>query len=150
MIEVRVFIESTWRGPAKRDGVAMWLVECIKDGVPVTRQGFVHVKNGTETQGNLMAIINVFFLLKKSCSALVFTKCERVLHTLQNQWHIQWEKNGWKNAKGKPIKEAELWEMLMEKAEPHVYTLRDGWHEYQNLMQSAVQKELEAWKEKGD
>ena len=30
MREVRVYIESTWKGPARRDGVAMWLVECVR------------------------------------------------------------------------------------------------------------------------
>ncbi len=66
MHEVSIFIESTWRGPARRDGVAMWLVECKRGDRLDTRQGFVHVKEGTETQGNLMAMINAFCILKKT------------------------------------------------------------------------------------
>ena len=27
MHEARIYIETTWKGPARRDGVAMWLVE---------------------------------------------------------------------------------------------------------------------------
>ena len=146
MHEVRIFIESTWRGPAKRDGVAMWLVECMKNGEPHTRQGFIHLKSGTEAQGNLMAMINAFFILKKSCSALVFTQCEHVLHTIQNHWHIQWQKEDWRNAKGNPVKNAELWEMLIEKADPHTYSIQGGWHDYQVVMQSELQKEMAAWK----
>ena len=146
MIEVRIFIESTWRGPAKRDGVAMWLVECIKNGEPHTRQGFVHLRDGTEIQGNLMAMINAFFILKKSCSALVFTRCEHILHTTQNHWHIQWQKNDWKNQKGKPVKNAKLWEMLLEKAADHAYTVQGGHHEYSNIMQADLEKEMAAWK----
>lgn len=144
-MNVRIFIESTWRGPAKRDGVAMWLVEYMKGDEPVTRDGFVHVRDGTEAQGNLMALINAFFILKKPCSALVFTQCEHILNTMQNHWHIQWQKSDWHNAKNKPVKNAELWQMLMEKSEKHTYSIQGGAHEYQNVMQRELEKELAAW-----
>lgn len=146
MIEVRIFIETTWRGPAKRDGVAMWLVEAMKNDEPVTRQGIIRVENGTEAQGNLMAMINAFHILKKTCSASVFTQCEHILNTIQNHWHIQWQKDDWNNAKGKPVKNAELWQMLIDKSGPHTYSIRRGWHEYQNVMQMEIQKEMAAWK----
>lgn len=145
-IEVRIFIESSWRGPSKRDGVAMWLVECMKSGEPHTRQGFIHLEDGTEAQGCLMAMINAFHILKKPCQASVFTQCEHILNTIQNHWHIQWQKNDWHNAKGKPVKNAELWKMLMEKSLPHAYAVHRGHHEYSNVMQAEVAKELEAWK----
>lgn len=146
MIEVRIFIESTWRGPAKRDGVAMWLVEYMRGDEPVTRQGFIHVKNGTEAQGNLMALINAFCILKKPCSASVFTQCEHILNTMQNHWHIQWQKDDWHNAKGRPVKNAELWQMLIEKGSTHTYSIQGGWHEYQSVMQMELEKEFAAWK----
>lgn len=145
-IEVKIFIESTWKGPAKRDGVAMWLVECMKNGEPHTRQGFIHLKDGTEAQGNLMAMINAFHILKKPCSASVFTQCEHILNTIQNHWHIQWQKNDWHNAKGKPVKNVELWKMLMDKTLIHAYAVHRGHHEYTNVMQAEVAKEMEAWK----
>ena len=145
-MKVRIFIESTWRGPSKRDGVAMWLVEYMRGDEPVTRQGFVHVENGTEAQGNLMALINAFLILRKSCSALVFTQCEHILNTMQNHWHIQWQKDDWHNAKGKPVKNVDLWKMFVEKTENHTYTIQGGWHDYQNVMQIELQKEFAAWK----
>ena len=144
-MEVRIFIESSWRGPAKRDGVAMWLVEYMKGDEPVTRQGFIHVRDGTEAQGNLMAMINAFSILKKSCEASVFTQCEHILNTMQNHWHIQWQKNDWHNAKGKPVKNAELWQMLIEKGRPHTYAIQGGRHDYQNVMQIELRKEMDSW-----
>lgn len=145
-MNVRIFIESTWKGPAKRDGVAMWLVEYMRGDEPITRQGFVHLEDGTEAQGNLMAMINAFFILRKSCSASVFTQCEHILNTVGNHWHIQWMKNDWHNAKGKPVKNADLWKMLIEKTSDHAYSVQNGSHEYQNLMLSEAQKEYEQWK----
>ena len=147
-MNVRIFVETTWKGPAKRDGVAMWMVECMRGDEPITRQGFVHLENGTEAQGNLMAIINAFHILKKSCSASVFTQCEHILNTTQNHWHIQWQKNDWHNAKGKPVKNAELWEMFIEKARPHSYSIQGGHHDYKGIMEIEVRKEFDRWKEK--
>lgn len=148
--EVNIFIESTWSGPAKRDGVAMWLMEHKGEELQ-TKQGFIHVEDGTEAQGNLMAIINAFCVLKyvnESCSVRVFTRCEHVLHTMQNSWHIQWQKNGWCNAKGKEVKNANLWEMLIDKMQNHVYTVQSGHHEYANVMQMELKKEIERWRTK--
>ena len=146
-MNVRIFIESTWHGPSKRDGVAMWLVEYMKGDEPITRDGFIHLENGTEAQANLMGMINGFHILKKPCSASVFTQCDHILNTIQNHWHIQWQKNDWHNAKGKAVKNDDLWKMLIEKAGPHAYSVQGGPHEYQSFMQAAVQKELEKWKE---
>lgn len=145
-MNVRIFIESTWKGPAKRDGVAMWLVEYMRGDEPVTRQGFIHLENGTEIRGNLMAMINAFFILKKSCSASVFTQCESILNTVRNCWHIQWKKNGWKNAKGKDVKNKDLWEMLIETSRPHAYSLCSGHHDYSNAMETELKKEEARWK----
>ena len=37
---VTIYTETNLRGPAKRSGAGMWLVEYIrKDGTPETRQG---------------------------------------------------------------------------------------------------------------
>ena len=145
---VRIFIETTWKAPAKGDGISMWLVEYMKDGAPVTRQGFIHVPEGTESQGTLMGLINAFHVLKKPCSALVFTQCEHVLNAVQYQWHIRWQKDGWINAKGRPVKNVDLWKMLAEKTTQHVYRVQKGFHDYQELMRLEAAKELEAWRKK--
>jgi ribonuclease HI len=152
MTDVKIFIESTWKGPARRDGVAMWLIEYIKaNGEPATREGFVHLEDGTEAAGCLMALVNAFCKLKKPCSALVFTGCEHIINTYNNHWHIQWQKNGWRNAKGKEVKNADLWELLIKKADPHVYTVRGGRHEYQQVMLDGLTKEMQRWdKERKD
>ena len=151
--EIRIYTETTWKGPARRDGVAMWMVETVVDnGQPETRKGFIHVENGTEAQGTLMALINAFFVLKKICphrrSVRVNTQCEHILHTVQNQWHLRWREAGWRNAKGKPVKNSGLWEMLMEYMEPYVYTFGSGQNQYADDMKTELQNEHEQWKER--
>lgn len=145
-MNVRIFIESTWKGPARRDGVAMWLVEAMRGDEPVTRQGFIHLEGGTETQGDLMALINAFSVLHKSCSALVLNLSGSVFAPLKNGWVKDWQENGWNNSRGHPIKHAELWEMLLSKTEMHEITVERGQHEYQLVMEDALRREFERWK----
>ena len=144
-MKIRMIIESTWHGPSKRDGVAMWLMEYMKDDIPITRQGFIHKEDGTEAAGCLMAMINAFHMLRVPCDVEIITQCDNVLNTMGNHWHIQWKKNDWHNAKGKEVRNKELWELLTDKMDPHTYTIHGGHHDYQTVMQAAVQKEFEEW-----
>ncbi len=148
MREVRVYIESTWKGPARRDGVAMWLVECVRGGQAVTRQGFIHAEDGTETKGCLMAMINAICILKAPCSIRVYTGCNQILVATQFGWHENWKENGWLNAKGKPVKNAEVWAMLIDKAKPHRYSVEDTPNPYVLMMQEELRKEMERWRPK--
>lgn len=36
--DVNIYVETTWKGPARRKGVAMWLVEYKRAGESITRQ----------------------------------------------------------------------------------------------------------------
>lgn len=108
--DVNIYVETTWKGPARRKGVAMWLVEYKRAGESITRQGMIHLDDGTENQASLMAITAAAKILTKECSIRVFTQCEHILNTVGNFWYIQWQKNDWHNAKGKPVKNAELWQ----------------------------------------
>ena len=145
MSDLKIYIEATWNGPSKRDGVAEYLLEFKKGDIPITKQGFVHVKDGTETQGCLMALINAFHLLKKPCEVLVNTPSRTIFNTIENGWLEKWQQNDFKTAKGEEVKNTELWKMLLDKTKIHSFTLEYGHHEYRNVMQSEVKGELKRW-----
>lgn len=144
-MNVRIFVESSWHGKAKMDGVAMWLVEYMKGEIPITRQGFIHMEAGDEYQGNLRALINAFTILKVPCDAAIYTQNMNIYNTMANNWQIQWKKNGWINSKGKEPTNKELWVMLTEKMEHHHYTISKEHHDYKKVMDAAVEKELTEW-----
>lgn len=141
--DVNIYVETTWKGPARRKGVAMWLVEYKRAGESITRQGMIHLDDGTENQASLMAITAAAKILTKECSIRVFTQCDHILNTVGNFWHIQWQKNDWHNAKGKPVKNAELWQQMLEALGRHSYSFHSGHHEFQNVMQIEIRKEME-------
>lgn len=155
MPEVRIFIVDSWNGPAKRDGVAEWILEYMKDGEPETEEGFIHLKAGTQPQGVLMALINAFHVLdalaKKNIlesphTVRAYTDCTHVSAAVRNGWPLQWQETGWRNARGKPVRNAALWKMLSEKSAGRAWTMETGRHEYTSVMQDAVKKELRQWK----
>lgn len=79
--------------------------------------------------------------MKRPVHLKIYTNCGHVLHSLQNHWPIQWKNNGWKNAKGKPVSNAELWEKVMEELEPHVYLITEEEHTYSVWMRTELRTE---------
>ena len=54
-----------------------------------------------------------------------------------------WQAAGWRNAKGKPVKNEKLWEEILEKLDPHVYTVTDEEHIYLKWMQTELGRKEE-------
>lgn len=130
-----IFVETTYKGPAKKDGAGMWIVEYKKkNGEPVTREGKVYLENGTENQTTLKAIAAALGILTKSCSVRVSTRCEHVLNAMRNGWPQRWEEAGWMNAKGRPVGNAQEWQQVMAALKRHTYTFQNEPHGYQEVM----------------
>ncbi len=110
---VDIFIETTYKGPARKDGAGMWVAEYRKkNGDPVTREGKIYLNDSTENQVTLLLIAAAMSILVKPCSVRVFTRCEHVLNAIKNGWPGQWEKAGWINAKGRPVGNAREWQQI--------------------------------------
>ncbi len=133
--EVNLYIESTFKGPARRDGKVIYLLECQRsDGTPHTKSEIIIIEAGTENQANLTAIITALKRVNQPCFIRVFTRCEHILNTIQNGWHLVWKENNWCNAKGKPVKNADLWEGMLLEFDKHTFSFSGSSHEYTNWM----------------
>lgn len=142
MGEVNIYIETVYKGPAKRRTAGAWLVEyTLKSGQPVTRGGILYTDMATENEMTLMLIRKAFSILTKTCCIRVFTSCTHVLNTMQNHWLWQWQKNSWCNAKGKLVNNADMWRQCALLIEHHMTEWTDGGHSYQRCMQARIQKE---------
>ena len=143
--QINIYIEVTNRGPRIRDGKYMYLLEYVRDGIPLTREGTGIREAVTENQLVLEALIEAFQRITKSSRVVVFTRCGHVLNTLRNHWPKQWEKAGWINAKGKPVNNAAQWKKLLELMAPHVVSLSAEQHSYMDWMLVQL-----SWKEKAE
>jgi ribonuclease HI len=77
----------------------------------------------TNNRMELMAAIEALRALKKPCHVQLWTDSNYVRDGI-TKWIHGWRKNGWKTADKKPVKNAELWQALLDACERH----RIDWH----------------------
>ena len=77
----------------------------------------------TNNRMELMAAIEALRALKKPCHVQLWTDSNYVRDGI-TKWIHGWRRNGWKTADRKPVKNAELWQALIDAAAPH----RVDWH----------------------
>lgn len=151
MFEVTIYVETSFHGPSQRTAAGMYLIEYIKkDGTPETRQGMVCGIKMTENRLVLEALSMAFDKLKECCSVRVFTRCEHVLNAIGNFWLQEWEKNDWVTAKKKIVKNVTFWKKIAEAKRKHLVSFENGWNQYGGIMQDAMKKGLEYWKNSGE
>ena len=77
----------------------------------------------TNNRMELIAAIESLRALKRPCRVQLYTDSVYVRDGI-TKWVHGWLKNGWRTADKKPVKNAELWQQLIEASAPH----RVEWH----------------------
>ena len=77
----------------------------------------------TNNRMELMAAIEALNALRKPCHVQLYTDSNYVRDGI-TRWIHGWRRNGWRTADKKPVKNAELWQALLDACEPH----RIDWH----------------------
>ena len=80
--------------------------------------------NTTNNQMELTASIEALKYFKKKSILNFFTDSKYVKEGIES-WILNWEKNGWKTASKKPVKNKELWQKL--EAETHHHKIEWKW-----------------------
>ncbi|HEY1058412.1 MAG TPA: ribonuclease HI [Limnobacter sp.] len=79
--------------------------------------------NTTNNRMELTAVIQGLNALKKRCSVDVYTDSQYVRKGVL-EWMPNWKMNGWKTADKKPVKNADLWQILDDASARHLVR----WH----------------------
>jgi len=77
----------------------------------------------TNQRMELTAAIEALSALTKPCSVVLYTDSKYVLEGITS-WIFGWKRNGWKNSAKQPVKNADLWRALDERAARHVIDWR--------------------------
>ena len=72
----------------------------------------------TNNRMELTAAIEGLNALKRPCHVMLSTDSRYVMDGL-TKWIKGWQKNGWKTAAKQPVKNADLWQKLLDAAKPH-------------------------------
>ncbi|MDX3901364.1 MAG: ribonuclease HI [Sphingobium sp.] len=72
----------------------------------------------TNNRMEMMAAVEALNALKRPCRVTLSTDSKYVMDGI-TKWVFGWQKNGWKTADRKPVKNAELWQALVQAAARH-------------------------------
>jgi len=93
-------------------------------GTEKEMKGYICDDNGkpvitTNNIAELTAVIVGLKTLRYPCHVVVTTDSKYVSDAFNQGWIYRWLQNGWKADKGKPVKNRELWEKLLELCKIH-------------------------------
>lgn len=90
----------------------------------LTYEGHEKEISGGETQTTnqrmeLKAVEQALHHLKEPCDVVLHSDSAYVVNCFKQKWYVGWQKNGWKNSKGDPVQNRDLWELLLAEVERH-------------------------------
>lgn len=86
----------------------------------MTQSGYeTYIESGAKenTTNNEMELTAVYLALVKAMkehysNVTVYSDSAYVVNAVNNNWLLNWYKNGWKTSEGKPIKNPEIWQKM--------------------------------------
>lgn len=76
----------------------------------------------TNNRMELTAALESLRALKEPCAVSLHTDSAYLVRAFNEGWLRNWQRNGWRNAKKKPVENKDLWEALLEQNARHRMT----------------------------
>lgn len=118
----------------------MYLIECIINDRIETREGITYLPETTEDAIILEALIKALIHFNKPCELKIFTKCSGVFNALNTGRALEYREKDFTSSRKAPIKNAILWDILLELLQKHKWTVTQEDHSYMIYMESALKK----------
>ena len=113
MSEVEIFTDGACKG---NPGPGGWGAILRAGGREKELSGYAELT--TNNRMELLAAIEALRALTRPCAVTLTTDSVYVRDGI-TKWVKGWQKNGWKTADRKPVKNDDLWRELIEAAAPH-------------------------------
>lgn len=148
--KVDVFIGTSIRGPGKGVGRCAYAMKYLKkDGkFHEHKPEVAQYEQATESRLVLYAIREALSHMNFACEIIIHTECSYVAAAINQHWPEKWQKDGWKNKRGKDAADCILWSEIMQELEEtgHLIQAEEGKHEYSHWMKWKFPL-VEAWNE---
>lgn len=138
-MQVDIYIELSSRAPKIKKGYFGYVLACEIKGNTRTVEGFGKEENTTANKMALSACVQAMKRMK--------APSEIVLHI--NNAHVRtghdyiesWKAAGWKNSRGNPVANEEMWKELENLEKPHkVYVSGDLENEYSKWILTEIER----------
>lgn len=119
MTRVTIFTDGSCLGNPGRGGYGAVLK--YGDTTKELSQGY---RLTTNNRMELLAVIESLESLNRACEVELYTDSKYVQQAITKKWLANWQKNGWKTAAKKPVKNQDMWRRLMPLLEKHSVDFR--------------------------
>ena len=141
MDKVNIYVVTTAKSPAPQKAAGYFIIEHVKDGIPITKEGRLYRDRITGTDLTLQLLCNAVYLVSKSNveyeTLVIATKDPLVDSAFNQKWIDTWKENEWKNKKGEEVSNSEDWQQLCSLLDglSHRYLFSNKNTSYFNIME---------------
>ncbi len=114
MDEVTIYTDGACSGNPGKGG---WAAVLIYNNIKKQISGASY--ETTNNQMELTAPIEALRLLKRPCKVKVYSDSAYLINGFKEGWIYNWQKNGWKTAGKKDVKNKELWQEIYRFTQVH-------------------------------
>lgn len=114
--QINLYVAIQAHGPRREDGTYIWLLERVKengDADPRTLSQRGTRENTIDRDITMEAIVEALGHVREGNEVTIILYPDYMARHMpsswSNGWVENWERNGWKTASGKEVKNAELW-----------------------------------------
>lgn len=118
---VNVYIKARWKGNLRGSGrAAAIIVFEDREGNVYKRTETTEVEDSSKNRLNLQIITKALHALKRPCSVGIYMDgAENIAGQIKQELPEQWKRSGWKNKKGKEVKNVDVWKLLVPLLKRH-------------------------------
>jgi ribonuclease HI len=106
----------------------------------------------TNNRMELIAVIEALNALKEPCRVQVFSDSQYVVDAFNKNWVYGWERSSWQKSDKKPVKNQDLWMMLLSQTRIHHVTFHHvpghAGHSFNERCDSLAQEMARSFSEK--
>jgi ribonuclease HI len=115
--QVEIYTDGACSG---NPGPGGWAAVLIYNGK--TKEISGGERQTTNQRMELTAAVEALKALKVPCDVRIYSDSAYLINCFRQKWYVTWQKNGWKNSKGDPVQNQDLWQSLLKEMERHRVT----------------------------
>lgn len=121
-MKVTIYTDGSSKGNPGPGGYGAVLLYTDSKGVTHRRELSEGFRRTTNNRMEIMGVAAALEALKFGCEVEVHSDSQYVVNAVNKGWIRGWQRNGWKTAAKKPVKNPDLWRRLAAAMEPHDVT----------------------------
>ncbi len=142
METVKIYIETSFKGPVVKDGKYAAALVTTKGGRDFTRIVKGEEAETTFNRCTLLAAIMALQKMKRKCHVIIYTGNTYVKNMIEQGNPEKWRRAEWKKAAGSEVQNKELWSLFLEEKEKQELEVRfSQFNDYSGTLQAVMNEE---------